>query len=111
LSKISLKNCTCLSSIREEPVSRLAMTTMRSCIYILLELLRCRKYKVTNIGMENSFISQQASTNLITLKLFTPYLQIRQIKLTSEFMVYLKPQTEQLNARVTSTSNCTDGLK
>jgi hypothetical protein len=37
---------------------------------------------------QSSFISQQANANLITVELFVPYLQARQIKLIAECTVY-----------------------
>lgn len=76
------------------------------------------KYNVTDILMDRSFISQQASENLITLELFIPYYRLDTLSLMAEHTA-----NGQLSVRntvnhrqsnyiphVTSPLNCAVGL-
>jgi hypothetical protein len=91
LSKTSLKTCTCSSSRSRQLVDRTAMITMRSCIYISTD-------KVFDTWTESSFISQQASANLITLTLLV--LIYRSEKYSLELNVcYMLNCIQQLNAQ------------
>lgn len=74
-------------------------TSFKTCIVEACELQLIKRLATGTGNTESSFISQQTSATHITLKLFVPYLQTTETRLTAECMVYVKLQIEQLNAQ------------